>query len=527
MGSRVAQGSLMVTLVALAGACGSTTDQAGAGGGAGQSGGGSGGTGISGAAGWVGSGGSGGASGGSGGSGGLTPLPCDSRFQVSDPVSAGVAFDVTVTDTSPYAYVDLEVSGPGSPASAWVGVTGSGPWSWTWKVSGHGAGVLDLVFKKDKNGNAGTTVASCQIHSLGSGGSGGSGGTSSSGGSGGTTTGGPPPNRYGMGLVNQGDATDVDLTSKLAGPGGWFLVIFADITPNRTSADASWKASIQQAYAKDLIPVIRMAPPWGDRRVRNMGESPTSYKKLAQAYKAVIQDLPKRADWPLYVQVHNEPNLCDEWQCDAAVGTLTDKTIASEYAHMLSDVADALHSIGDPRIKVLNGALAPGGVAWCQCGTSNFAPGTLSATFLGLMSQAVPGVFGKIDAFAAHSYPAKGEGWGFFVSYAEAMTGLKYFEKELAAIGKSGMKVVITETGWPTNGDGQTWSRDQLADFTVDAVKNVWTTHPNIAGVTPFILRDPGTWDKFAWTKPDGAPYPVYTKVRAYRCAQPGAKNCN
>lgn len=355
----------------------------------------------------------------------------------------------------------------------------------------------------------------------------GSGGVSGGGGSGGASSG-PPANRYGMGLVNAGEATDADLTAKLAGPGGWYLVIFADITPARTNADASWKASIAQAYAKDLIPVIRMAPPWGDRKVRNMGESPTAYKKLAQAYKAVIVDLPKRADWPLYVQVHNEPNLCYEWECDASAGTLTDKTIANEYAHMLSDVADALHSIGDSRIKVLNGALAPGGVQSCQCGSSNFQPGTLSATFLTYMNQGVPGVFDKIDGFAAHSYPAKGEGWGFFVAYAEAMTGLKYFEKELAAIGKPSMKVLITETGWPTTWEGGiNWSRDQVADFSLDAVKNVWTTHPSILGITPFILRDAGNWDKFAWAKPDGSPYPVYTKVRAHRCAQAGAKNCN
>lgn len=537
MGSRVIVSSSLLALSCLA-ACGSTTDEAGVGGnGSGAAG--SGGTGVSGGGGWFGGNGGAGGSAGApagggttsgGGSGGLPPLQCDSRFKVKDPATVGVPFDVTVTDNTPYAYVALDVAGPGSPQSTWGGVTGSGPWSWTWTVSGHGAGVLDLTFKKDKNGGAGTTVATCQINSVGGGGTGGTGGTGGSGatgGTGGTTSGPPPANRYGMGLVNQGDATDVDLTAKLAGPGGWYLVIFADITPNRTSADASWKASIQQAYAKDLIPVIRMAPPWGDRRVRNMGESPTSYKKLAQAYKAVIQDLPKRADWPLYVQVHNEPNLCDEWQCDASAGTLNAQTIAKEYAFMLSDVADALHSIGDPRIKVLNGALAPGGVQWCQCGTSNFAAGTLSATFLTYMNQAVPGVFNKIDAFAAHSYPAKGEGWGFFVAYSEAMTGLKYFEKELAAIGKGSMKVVITETGWPTNGDGQTWSRDQIGDFTVDAVKNVWNTHPNIIGVTPFILRDAGTWDKFAWTKPDGTPYAVYTKVRAHRCAQAGAKNCN
>jgi len=525
-------------LVALACGSGSSDDASGGGG---SISGGNGGTSVSGGGGWV-TGGTGGANTGgstSGGSGGLPALDCDSRFGISEnPASAGVPFDVTVTDNSPYAYVALEVTGPGAPATTWGGVSGSNPWSWKWSVSGHGAGVLSLTFKKDKDGaNPGTTVATCQMHSVGSGGSGGTGGGGTGGGgtggggtggagSGGTTSGPPPANRYGIGLVSEGNAGDHDLASKLAGPGGWVLVIFADITPNRTSADAGWKQSISDAYARDLIPVIRMAPPWGDRKVRNMGESPTAYKKLAAAYKAVIQDLPKRADWPLYVQVHNEPNLCYEWECDGSAGTLTDKTIAGEYAHMLSDVADAVHSIGDPRIKVMNGALAPGGAATCQCGTTNFTAGSLATTFLGYMSQAVPGVFNKIDAFASHSYPAKGEGWGFFVQYSEAMTGLKYFEKELAAIGKPSMKVLITETGWTIQHENLSWSRDQVGDFTVDALKNVWLTHANILGITPFILRD-GSWDKFAWTQVNGTPYPVYTKVRGHRCAQAGAKNCN
>jgi hypothetical protein len=396
--------------------------------------------------------------------------------------------------------------------SGGLGVDGGGGWA----TGGAGSGGV---------GAAGSGGAP-------SGGSGGTGGTNASGGTGGTSGSGgtssapPPVNRYGIGLVNEGSTLDHDLAAKLAGPGGFILVIFADITPTRTSADPAWKQSISAAYARDLIPVIRMAPPWGNRKVRNMGESPTSYQKLAQAYKAVIQDLPLRPDWPLYVQVHNEPNLCYEWDCDASAGTLTDKTVANEYAHMLADVAAALHSIGDPRIKVLNGALAPGGAATCQCGTSNFTPGTLSATFLAYMQQSVPGLFDQIDAFAAHSYPAQGEGWGFFVAYPQSLTGLKYFEKELAAIGKGSMKVLITETGWPTTGDGQSWSRDQVADFTVEAVKNVWLTHPNVLGVTPFMLRDT-SWDQFGWTDPGGAPYPVYTKVRAFRCAQPGAKNCN
>jgi len=469
--------------------------------------------------------------GGTGGTGG-EPLSCDSRFSFSQsPPRSGVPFDVRFTDTPGYTYVDMQVSGPGSPAMTWVGVTGSGPYTWTWGVQGHGAGVLTFRFVKDTNTPPGVEVARCQVEAIaGTGGTGGSGGAGGSGGSGGTAGGGgaPPANRYGIGYVNEGNAADHDLTARLAGPGGWVLLIFADVRPDRHAAEASWKQSVADAYARDLIPVIRMAPPWGDRRVRNMGESPTSYKALGAAYRDIIADLPRRAGWPLYVHVHNEPNLCYEWQCDAGSGWLDETTLASEYAHMLADVADAIHSLGDPLVKVTNGALAPGSVLACECAYPNdggYQGGTTALTYLAKMKAAVPDVFNKIDVFASHSYPSEGEGWGFFCDYDAAMPGLKFFEKELQAIGKPAMEVIISETGWATEGDGHSWSRDQIAQFTVKAYQNVWLTHPNILGVTPFMLRDPA-WDRFAWVDGASQPYPVYTAVRSYRCSQPGASNC-
>ncbi len=457
---------------------------------------------------------------------GGAPLACDKRFSFSkSPAAAGIPFEARFTDSPGYAYVDMRVQGPGAPTAAWVGVEGT-PHTWTWTISGHGAGVLDFTFAKDANGGPGVTIATCKIESQSEGGTGGSGGSTGSGGSAGSSgspTGAPPINRYGMGYVSEGNAQDHDLTAKLTGPGGYVTVIFADIRPGRTGAEPSWKSSIQAAYDRDLIPVIRMAPPWGDRNVRAMGESPTSYKGLAQVYKSVLADLPKRAGWPMFVQVHNEPNLCYEWTCSS--GTLSSQQTAGEYAHLLADVADAVHGLGDSRIKVLNGALAPGGAQSCVCGTDQFTAGDKSTDFLKYMKQAVPSVFDKIDVFASHAYPASGEGWGFFAPYDQSMPGLVFYKKELAEIGKPNLKVLITETGWSIKDNGVNWSRDQVADWTVEAYKNVWLTEPSILGVTPFILRDPA-WDAFAWTHPDGAPYPVYTKVRAYRCAQPGAKNC-
>jgi len=479
-----------------------------------------------------GSGGSAGAGGtgtsGTGGTGGV-PLLCDDRFSFSSShVAVGVPFDVSFTDTPGYAHVDVEVTGPGDPVSTWQGMGGDGPYTWTWRVDGHGAGVLDLRFMKDKEpGSSGTLVASCQVESEGTGGTGGTGGaggTSGAGGSGGATS--PPANRYGMGYVHEGNAADHDLTRDLVGPGGHVLVIFADVRPDRHNAEPSWKNSIADAYARDLVPVIRMAPPWGDRRVRNQGESPTSYLALGQAYRDIVADLPLRDGWPLYVAVHNEPNLCYEWACDQGVGWLYEDQLAGEYAAMLRDVADAVHALGDPRIKVTNGALAPGGVTGCECGTDNWQGGTTALTYLQKMKNAVPDVFDRIDVFSTHSYPAQGDGWGFFCAYADAMPGLTFFEKELQAIGKPNMGVLVTETGWTIEHEANHWSREQVAEFTVQAYQNVWETHPSIVGVTPFILRD-AAWDKFAWVQASGTPYPVYDAVRAYRCGQPGAQGCN
>ncbi len=468
-----------------------------------------------------------------GGTGGM-PLNCDSGFSFSpsSPV-AGTPFVTSYTHSEPFVYVALDVSGAGAPSSVHTDTTGS--YTWEFNVSGHQAGVLTARFLKDKNGgNPGVEVAKCEVRIQPSG-SGGTGGASGAGGTGGTAgTGGtsgmggaPPTNRYGIGYVGTGDNTDHDLAKNLAGPGGHVLVIFADITPGRQNADQGWKDAISALYARDLIPVIRMAPPWGNRNVRNMADSGSnhrSYNDLAKAYRRVIEDLPKRADWPMYVHVHNETNLCYEWECDS--GTITGETMAREYAHLVADVADELHAIGDSRIRVTNGALAPGGVVDCQCGGSGFTPGWTSIEYLNFMKAEVPDVFDKIDVFSTHSYPASGKGFGFFVPYDQAGVGLKYFEDELAAIGKPNMKVLVTETGWTISHEGMNHSRDQVGDWTVQAYQNVWETHPNILGVMPFILRD-SAWDNFAWAQTNGSPYPVYNKVRAHRCSKPGAQNCN
>ena len=331
-------------------------------------------------------------------------------------------------------------------------------------------------------------------------------------------------NRFGIGLVGPGDVTDMDLSADLVGPEGWIKIIFPGVTADTQGAEPGWISAVEMAYDRDLIPVIRIGPPWGDRNVRNQADDDTytSFTDLGQAYRQVVEDLPLRENWPVWIEIHNEPNLCYEWECDPAAtddGWMGYQQIATEYAHMMRDVADALIDIDDPRIKITNGGLAPGGVTSCECGGDGFDGGITSVEFIEQMEAAVPDVFDRLDGWSSHPYPASGEGYDFMVPYDQAMPGLLYHHQELDAVGDD-LPVLITETGW--NLDHGT--REDVADWMVQAYQDPWLTDDDILAVMPFMLRDPD-WDDFGWTAPDATPYPVYGAVRDLRC-QSITDNC-
>ena len=395
----------------------------------------------------------------------------------------------------------------------------------------------------------GQQASSSGVGAEGAGASGGSGGTTGSGGavsSGGGNSGGAgqggtggslsnPVNPVGIGLVGPGSSGQWDRAAELCGRGGHIKLIFPGITRSMNGPPGEWVSAVSEVYARDLVPVIRMGPPWGDRDIRKESDDPghQSYTQLAAAYAAVVAALPLRDGWPLVVEVHNEANLCYEWECNPAdvpadpnvpAGWIHYTTTASEYAALLRDVASAVHALGEPRIVVTNGGLAPGGTVACECGGSGFTPGITSREFLTAMEAAVPGVHASLDAFASHSYPASGEGYGFFDTYANSTVGLHYFESELSTLGLS-LPVYITETGW-TVAAGAMGSRQDVANWTVAAWDNDWLGHPAIAAVMPFMLQDPA-WDEFAWLDGGGSPYPVFDAVLAWRCGKALPEPCN
>lgn len=182
--------------------------------------------------------------------------------------------------------------------------------------------------------------------------------------------------------------------------------------------------------------------------------------------------------------------------------------------------------MGDSRIKVSTGALAPGGNIQCgccgssSCGNDDMA-GITGLDYMNAMIDAIPNIFDKIDFLASHSYPADGIGYGFNVPFDESIIGLEYYKKELDTIGRS-LQVLVTETGWATNPPGglPTCTEIQKANWTANAYNYVWHNDSRIMGIMPFMLQDSYWGDQlgYEYVNTNGNVAQVFSTVQQLRC---------
>ena len=103
-----------------------------------------------------------------------------------------------------------------------------------------------------------------------------------------------PNNPFGIGLVDSGSDTELDLASTLSGNGGKVLLIFAGITRQTTAADPAWTAALQGALKRNLVPVVRLNAPWGQSNIRDSADDVGTYHNyttLAGAYAKVVGDV--------------------------------------------------------------------------------------------------------------------------------------------------------------------------------------------------------------------------------------------
>ncbi len=318
-------------------------------------------------------------------------------------------------------------------------------------------------------------------------------------------------NKIGIHTMVQ-DAGDIDQhldwAKTLAGSGGYVKQLFYPVTTSTQGPQQRWIDFVNKAYQRDLIPIIRLE---GDC-CWIKPDSSNSYQNIAQAFKKVVQGLPKSDKYPLYIEVWNEPNLNGEW---------SGSSNPTEYANFHVAVYNAIKTIGDSRIKVLNGALAPG--------SSN---GKKSYEWLEDALNANSGLKDSFDVWASHPYAGNHPpeySNGKTPSNTNDNYHIKGYEWELAKLqshGRSNVNVIATEAGYQYgNRDDTNYvaiDENSRADFTVRAFRDYWIPDSKVIAVTPFEMLDPNNqvqWQSWNWLNNDGTSKRVYTDVKNFRTA--------
>lgn len=292
---------------------------------------------------------------------------------------------------------------------------------------------------------------------------------------------------------------------ELMGSGAYVTQLFDWIDTNWAGPPPWMIEFVNKAYDRWLTPVVRLAGGRGQTWYKPQRDPDGSYNTWAQAFKRVVQGLPRRDGHWLYVQIWNEPNLNEEWEGSAN---------PAEYGRFLVDTAAAIRSIGDPRIVILNAPLSPGGEYYYL-------------DYLRDMLSAVPGALWAFDVWASHPYPNNHPPeyniHDNTATYVDASIDL--YQRELAILaqrGRSGMKVLLTETGYalyqadfafegyPAIGE------DNRANYIQRAFRDYWSKWPEVIGVCPYELVDPlEQWWVWDWLWNDGRSHAQYDAVKA------------
>jgi hypothetical protein len=304
----------------------------------------------------------------------------------------------------------------------------------------------------------------------------------------------------------------LDQALALAGSGGYVTQLFYRITSETDGPDPCAVYFVNAAYDRNLVPILRLQGAWNPA---GFWEKPDpgpkgDYAPIAAAFARYAAGLPRRNTHPLYVAIWNEPDLWVEW---------SGAPDAAQYGRFFVAVADAIHRLGDPRIRVLNGAVTPANRAFIR------------------QLLAVPGFVNAFDAWASHCYPYNHPPWYNIhhgtARYGNAAIDCYVEERDVIARygGRSGFKFVLTETGHGLGDRIYAFERfppiDEAnrAGYISSAFRDYWRAWPEVIAVTPFELGDPwGGWKWLDWIdyrvsldplRFDYTPHPQYPAVVA------------
>ena len=300
----------------------------------------------------------------------------------------------------------------------------------------------------------------------------------------------------------------LDWAHHLVGDGGYIKQLFGPVTRETQGPDENFIKILEGVYKRNLIPIIRICGIFkGEYWLKPDATGPRDYSELAQAVKRVFEKIPYKEGVPVYVEVFNEPNLLHEW------GEETPDPI--EYGHLLVQVSQALKSIREPRIKVVNGSLSPGG---------NYN----NIQFVEDMIKNVPESLWAFDYWGTHPYPynhpPEYNNHDKTSLYKDFTIDSYTLELEvLEKYGRKDVKIIITETGYELGNDiyreeGYPPIDDEnRTDYITRAFRDYWSQWPEIIAVCPFemVAVESGNWQRFDWIYIDSGSgengYPTHT----------------
>jgi len=294
----------------------------------------------------------------------------------------------------------------------------------------------------------------------------------------------------------------------LTAPGGYVKQLMYPVGPNVTTINPQWVKFINGCYSRGLIPVIRLGT-WmeGGNWVKPTQDAPGVYTTWANAIKNIVSQMPRNDNIPLYIEVLNECNNNAEW------GGAANPT---EYAQFFVQTSNAIRSLGDPRIKIMNCGLSPGG----SYNNVQFVEACCN----------VPGFIDAFDVWACHPYPMYPP--EINIHDGTAPMGAYTIDSYLAELqvlanhGRQNVKVIATETGYGLGDDGE----DARSDRIMRAFRDYWSKWPEVLGICPYEFCDPfGGNDGLDWvdnssgTTPEGLPTNAHGQYWAiYKLSKPG-----
>ncbi len=273
-----------------------------------------------------------------------------------------------------------------------------------------------------------------------------------------------PNNKFGINSLSPESEINgvADLVNN-NGDWGWVVIV---IRKNERDL-ARWQSVFDSLTQSHLTPIVRIAT-----SVDSQGnwQQPTS--EDARAWAQFLSAL----SWPTknhYVQVYNEVNHKTEWG---------GKVDAANYAVELNKTINALKAKNQD-FFVLN---APMDLA---AGTSQ---DSLDASvFFKTMEVTVPGIFGKLDGWASHSYPNPNFSAPPLKSGRTGIDGYKWELAQINAFAKKNLPVFITETGWRNSGSEAVGLTEvDIANYYKTAFEKVWNDS-QVVVVAPFVFNYP------------------------------------